>query len=195
MQQARRSIYVLILLLAMFSVASAQESPIAKGSKIIAGDFMFASAGGDLYKDSEDNRYNTIQLSPSGSYFLIDGLALGIATSLNWGSQGDYSSTTWAVGPQVTYFINLGKAEKTKGSVYPFVGASFMYQSSTVDFGSGESTTTGYTIVMGAGACYMLTESVGLTGQAAYQMDSQENGSSKSGSMLVVKAGLISFLR
>ncbi len=71
-----------MLLSALCGSALAEDYPTNEGSKIITGAFSFSSAGGDLY-EYDESRYNTFHLTPSMSYFIVPGFALGAKFILN----------------------------------------------------------------------------------------------------------------
>ena len=177
--------------------AFAQSFPTDKGSKIVAGEFAFSSAGGDLYENSDGDRLTTIELDPFISYFLTPGLALGGNFLLERMSQGDWSLTTWGIGPRLIYFIGGSQPISTvKGKTYPFLDAAFLYIKNTFKYDSDESSSLGTMIRFGGGILHMLSDSVGLFGEAVYSIDSikPEDGDSESGNQFNIAAGFTFFL-
>jgi hypothetical protein len=182
--------------------ALAQSFPTDKDSKIVSGSFAFSSMGGDLYESGEDgDRMTSIQFYPSVSYFVTPGFALGGKLILERLSQGDDGFTTWGIGPQLLYFIGGNQPKVTvKGATYPYFGAAFLYTSSTVKMEllgeTEESTTSGTIISFGGGICNMLSNTVGLTVEASYEIDNMkpEEGDSQSGNKFNILAGIVAFL-
>lgn len=144
------------LTLAILSLAptlvQAQSYAIDHGSIMIGGTAGFSSSG----SDGSDDRLTQIFINPSVQYFVTRGLAFGGDVTLRHFSQGDSESTTYGVGPAVTYFF--GGDERP---VYPYLSGS-------VQVLGGESTSSlGYGA--SAGAIVMLMDAVGLDGSIYYQ--------------------------
>ena len=180
-----------------FGSAFAQSYHTDKGSKIIAGEFSFSSGGGDLYENSDGDRLTTIEMDTFISYFLTPGLALGANFLLIKTAQGDLSATAWGIGPRLMYFIGGNKSISTgKGKIYPFLDAAFLYIKSTSKGASYELSSSRTRIKFGGGILHMLSESVGLFGEAAYNIDSEkpEDGDSERGNQFNIVAGLAFFL-
>ncbi|MFQ5708493.1 MAG: hypothetical protein ACE5HO_13630 [bacterium] len=98
------------------------------GAMLVSGLFSFSSQGGDLYDGFRDDRVTTIAIVPSLFYFIAPGLGIGGDLSLNRASQGDFSTTTFGIGPKAGYFFDSGT------NMIPFVGAGVNYLS--LDFGN-----------------------------------------------------------
>jgi len=185
-----------VMLVVICSSAFAQSFPTDKGSKMILGGFAFSNAGGDLYEVDGD-RMTSIQVNPSVSYFVIPGLALGGKFLLQYASQGKASMTTWGIGPQVMYFVGGNQPKSTvKGTTYPYLGAAFFYTRSTFKDEDGKDTISGTMISLGGGMLHMLSKTVGLFGEAGYQIDNMkpEDGDSASGNKFNIVAGFTFFL-
>lgn len=179
--------------------AAAQSFPTDKGSKLVTGGGVFFSAGGDLYESSDGDRLTSIQLTPSYSTFIAPGIALGGKLLLVRQSQGDNSSTFWSIGPHIIYFIGGDKPkEGTKGTMYPYVGASFLYGHHTTKYEYyGETEEFPETnLSFGGGIIHMLTPKAGLLIEAGYQIDRLYGGyeDSEGGNKFNVIAGLAVFL-
>ncbi len=190
-----------ILVLAGISPADAQDFPTDQGSFLVMGGFSFSSAGGDLYKNSENDRFNTLQLNPSVNYFAIPGLALGGKLIYNRNSQGDISSTLWSVGPNLMYFVGgMQGIPQSKGVTYPYISAGFLYgqiKNSYSIQGSKSSSTTSQTVYnFGAGVMYMVTNTVGLFGEGNFELDRMkpEHGNSANGNKFNIVAGFSIFI-
>jgi len=177
---------------------SSQSFPIDKGSKLISGSFAFTSAGGDLYNNSKDERETVILLNGSFGYFVSQGFNLGGKILFNRQAQGDYSSTTWGIGPSLSYFFG---DENSK--VYPFIGITFIYNKTTVKdkYSSGYYTQTmeydydGTNLAFGGGVCYMLSSAVGIFTELNYQIDNMSyEGNSVSGNKINLMIGINAFL-
>jgi len=192
------------ILIVFCSSGFAQSFPTDKGSVALFGSFAFSSAGGDLWED-DDDRLTQLQFTPSVSYFVTPGFALGGKFLLNRMAQGDASMTTWGIGPHVLYFIGGNKPKPTvKGTTYPYLGATFLYAKSTTEEDDDEFSISGTVISFGFGVCHMLTSTVGLVGEAAYEIDNmtvkwedwegEEEEESESGDKFNIFAGFVVFL-
>lgn len=170
--------------------------PTDKGSAMVAGGFVFSSAGGNLYEEDGD-RSTLIQFNPAINYFVTPGFAVGGKLLFARMSLGDESSTIWGIGPAVMYFFG-GNAPKptVKGTTYPYLGASFAYIHSTEDYGDEDFSLSGTTIAFGGGIVHMLSKTVGLFGELNYQIDNlkPEEGDSESGDKFNIGAGFTFFL-
>ncbi len=180
------------------NTVSSQSFPIDKGSKLLSGSFAFTSAGGDLYENSKDERATTILLNGSFGYFVSQGFNVGGKLLFNRQSQGDYSLTTWGLGPSVSFFFG---DENSKA--YPFVGATFMYTQTLVKdkYYTGyyeqsvEYDYSGTSLVFGGGVCYMLSSAVGLFTEVNYQIDNLSyEDESVSGNKVNLMIGINAFL-
>ncbi len=188
-----------IVFLFLVSSTYSQSYAIDKGSMLISGAFSFSSAGGDLYKDSEDNNLVTMQLNTSIGYFISPGFNLGGKVLFARASQGDQSQTAIGIGPQVAYYFGDANTK-----TYPYIGASVLYVSNTYKseytdyYGTihtSETTVSGSTIYFGGGVCQMLSKAIGLFGEIGYQIDNLSNdGNSSSGNKINLTIGIAAFL-
>jgi hypothetical protein len=192
------------ILAVICSSAFAQSFPTNKGSVMVYGSFAYSSAGGHLYEDDGD-RLSTLQFNPSVSYFVTPGLALGGKFLLSRTSQGDASLTGFGIGPHLLYFIGGNKPkDKVKGTTYPYLGTTFLYSRATAGEDDEDLTISGTMFSFGFGVCHMLSNSVGLVGEAAYQIDNmtvkwedwegEEEEESESGDKFNLVAGFVVFL-
>jgi len=190
--------FVALLGLAVFwGSAFAQSFPTNTGSVMLTGAFQFTNAGGDLYEDGDGDRATMISFNPVVNVFATPGFSLGGGLTFAYASQGDYSQTTWGIGPRMAYFIGGHKPRASaKGTVYPYLGTAFQYIHSAVDYGWGDFSASGTMIYFGFGFMNMITNTVGLFGEGGYQIDSQkpEDGDSESGTKINIVLGLASFL-
>lgn len=153
MRSPVRLALMLALLLLAPSLVQAQSYAIDKGSLMIGGTAGFSSTGGD----GSDDRLTQIFINPSLQYFVTRGLAFGGDVAVQHFSQGDGGSTTYGVGPAVTYFF--GGDERP---VYPYLSGSVQLLR-----GHDDETSVGYGA--SAGAIMMLMDAVGLDGSIYYQ--------------------------
>lgn len=193
---ARKSSFLLLTLLSFGSLL-AQSYPVDKGSTVLMGSVSFSSAGGDLYENNDGERRTSFEFSPMFGYFVAPGFSVGLQITYSNQAQGDASLSTWAAGPEIAYFIGGNKAkESIKGSTYPFLTAGYYFQGTSYSNGSNDSSNSGSKFRLGAGIDYLLTESVGLFGLLAYDMDTEkpEEGDSISGNHFGLYVGFNIFL-
>ena len=186
----------IVLLLFFCGSVFAQDFPTNTGSFLLSGSFTFSSAGGDLYEFDGD-RMMLIQFDPSFSYFVIPGLALGGKLMFEKASQGDYGTTAWGIGPQLLFFIGGTQPKDSfKGTIYPFIGASFIYTKSTITYMGEDFSISGTMINLGGGLNFMLSNSVGLIMTTNYEIDNMtpEDGESMSGNQFNIGVGIVAFL-
>lgn len=141
---------------------AAQEGPIDPGSVVLGGSVGFTSSGGELYENAQGDRLNTLRLNPTALFFVASGLALGGDLFVQRQTQGDFDSTTLAVGPAVAYLF--GDSEST---VYPFISGTVGYASVTTSGMDGSGLAFGGS----AGAAFMLTRSVAIRASGNYRLN------------------------
>jgi len=156
-------------------IAFAQDSPIDKGSFQLGGGISFFNYGGDYYENSDGDALTMFEFDPAFHYFFIDGLAVGARLSFANATQGDYKVSEFGFGPEARYYFSVGQRTETKGSIFPYLGAGFTYESLTSNNGfpgAEDDKFTATEIAFFGGATYMLSSAVGLFGQLEYDMHS-----------------------
>jgi len=196
---SKKLFFVLFVAASLSNVIYSQSFPIDKGSKILSGSFSFSSAGGDLYEDQEDNNNVTLTLNAAYGVFASKGLNIGGKIIFVNSSQGDDNYREIGIGPSISYFFG---DEPSK--LYPFIVASFIYSNENyktkyLDYYGAESTysntVTGYSISLGGGLCYMVSDAVGVFSEAGYQSDNLSNGdNSASGTKIYLNVGISAFI-
>jgi hypothetical protein len=180
--------------------AFAKSSPINAGRKMLSGNFVFSSMGGDLYESLDGDRATLIEFCPSVNYFVIPHLAVGGKLSVARASQGDSSDTSLGIGPQLLYFIgDTEPRDYYEGVIYPFLGASLLYTRNTAKMEwlgeTTESTDSLITIGLGGGVCVMLSDTIGFVLEANLAIDNMkpEEGDSIGGNRINLLAGIAAF--
>ena len=195
-------IFVAALVIVFAGAAIAQDSPISKGSYQLGGGISFQSWGGDLYENGDGDGETVIEFNPFVNYFIANGLAIGGELDFSSASQGDAKSSGFGIGPQISYYFNVGQRTETKGSIYPYIGASFSYATTTFnggDPGDVDIKFSGTEIGLFGGAAYMLNEYVAIFGQLEYDIHSLKmtepvESDSESGKVLQLFTGFTFFL-
>jgi hypothetical protein len=159
---------IVIAVLLISAVAFGADSPISKGSWKIDGSVGFSSTGGDNY----ESRVSVFSFEPSAGTFVADRLLIGGNLVLISASGDGETLNLWGIGPTIAYYFKSGNAPKDiKGSVYPFVGASFMITGAS----RGRSSATGTGFAFAGGIKYMITRSVALSAAASYNVSTMES--------------------
>lgn len=169
--------------------ALAQTGPTGSGSIMLSGRAAFSSKGGELYGGFEDNAQRITFFSGSGSagFFVLPYVALGASGLVETESYENFREITWELGPEAWIFVGGSREENAAGSFYPFITAGFFYKQTISEFSidwlengiyDEKSTDDMTTIKVGGGACYMLTDTVGLIFEIDYEIDRVKFGDS-----------------
>jgi hypothetical protein len=196
----------ILILTAIFALllsgAAFAQGPIDKGSLQLGGGISFQSWGGDLYENGDGDGETDIEFNPFVNYFITNGLAIGGEIQFFSASQGDAKASGFGIGPQISYYFNVGQATETKGRIFPYIGASFTYLSTTSNGGDPTDVDikfSGTEIGLFGGADYMLNNYVAVFGQLEYDMHSLKmkepvEGDSESGTVMQLFTGFTFFL-
>ena len=188
----------ILMLVVIYSSVFAQSFPTDKGSKILIGSFDFCTRWGDLYEEGYCNWSTLIEFTPSISYFIIPHVALGGRLKLERRSYEEFTLCDWSLGPQVMFFIGGNRDRTTvKGATYQYISAAFLLNRIVYGFEDHEDESgTGAIVSLGGGICHMLTNTVGLVGEADYEMCNLkfEDEESEAGSKFIIVAGFVIFL-
>ena len=157
---------VLIALLVLPAISSAQDSPVTKGHWMIDGSISFQSKAGDAYENAEGDGRTEITFSPAAGYFFMDQLAVGASILYTSIQQGDNTDqTNLEIGPYLAYYFKTGNPE-----FLPLLGAAVRYASQAPN---EDVTLNKFVIQIFGGAVYMVTEQVGIGGRLAYSIVNQ----------------------
>jgi hypothetical protein len=154
----------------MAAAALASKSPISRDSRIVAGAITFDSKGGAFYEDEDGKRESEWRLYPSGGYFIRDHVALSLVLEIASIKQGEFLDQIWAVGPGARYYF--GDSRESNDTYY-FVGGSYLFGQYISDSGEPDEDRMHYNLQdlkLDAGMTYMLSEAVGATIAAFYDL-------------------------
>jgi hypothetical protein len=145
--------------------AAAQTPALARGSILLDGSagFTVTDAGGD------DN-FTTFSLAPSALFFLSDGLALGGSVNLTISSVGDNTSTSYGIGPALSYYF------VQDGSMHPFVEGSVRYARSSTEVAGQDLDFDEFGFRLGAGLLFLLSDAVGVDAGLFFDRTEGDNG-------------------
>jgi hypothetical protein len=157
----KRMAWILIAAaLAAPGLLEAQSYALDRGSLAVAGQASFTSSR----SDGVDGRRTSYGLSPSVLYFVRPGLALGASASVGHTSFDGSSATAWTLGPTATLYFGREAAE-----FHPFVTATVGLGHSSFDTPVDEESVSHTRVRVGVGVLKLLTEGVGVHGQAGYE--------------------------
>jgi len=185
-----RKLLLFGLLAMMLAVpATAQETPIDKGSMVIGGTAFYWSRSGERYEDAAGNAETIISIVPSFGYFMSPGFMVGADLIYTGESQGPLSATYMGIGPMVRYYFNATK-ERTeiKGATFPYIKAFMLYISEDSDYwGDDKFMSFGG----GVGVNYMFSTDVSLDFGIRLSIDSDDDDS---GMAISLGAGITGFV-
>ena len=200
----KKAIIILAMALLLAATVSSAEGPVDKGSMIVGGEVSFSSHGGDAYENSDGDGVTNIGFSPFLAYFVAPSIAVGGEVLYNKSSQGDWSASTFGVGPTVAYFFNLDATRtEVKGTVYPYVQAFFKYGKYTSGSGDNDHKETVTYFGGKGGIMYMLTDHWAVNANLNYQSENYKQtepevpegeDDSVSGNTLGFNVGVTAFL-
>ena len=170
----RALVFLSILLVLGVPRVDAQTAyAIDAGSFIANGSVSFTSVGGDDIQD----RVTLVSINPVLQYFPVAHLAVGGAFGFSYASGSDQenraSSHSIGVGPRVGYYFGTANSR-----VYPFLagtlfvtrailGAIELPQVGTLD----PPDRTTLDLQPSAGAAFMISRNVAITGEAFYRVN------------------------
>ena len=162
---------VLLLLAASLAChAHAQRLPLDRGTLQLGGALGLAWLGGDLQENADGSRTVALVLDPRFGYFVADRLALGTTVAYERTSSNITDSSFLTVGPNVSYYFG-----RTPRPYVPFVTALVGYSHAWTDFATPagapplEFRASGAAVGAGAGVLYVVSPSVGITGEGFVQ--------------------------
>lgn len=138
----RKTLFFVVMMLFVSSLTFSQTQ---KGSWIVSGNSTFQVSN---TKPEKGDGKTVVLLSPSVGYFVVDGLAAGVALNLLT-SDGN---TVFSILPSASYYFD------TKTQVKPFAQIGLGYSSLTAN----DHTYGGMAIGAGAGVLYELNDKIGL---------------------------------
>jgi hypothetical protein len=187
---------ITIALILSCGLSFAQNSPISKGSMMASGELsLFTTSkyctmpNGEWDTLGKDVTMTVIQLYPSLSYFITNGLALGGTIEfgrMSWSGESfsysySRSNRIFGIGPRIGYYFNLkSDTSRIKGSVYPFLNSELLYSMNKThaeySYYSGtnhvyDDTASGLSARLGGGLIVMISNAAGLRFNASYQKD------------------------
>ena len=193
----KRTIILLFFLVLFGSTCFGADYAVDKGANMFGITAAYINATGDLYQEMP----NAILVMPSISHFLVRNFAVGGDLLLFRTVLGGKTSTTWGIGPKISYFFG-GKGSKS----YPYLTTGFYYLRNDVAGGAEEfenidflprGDISGTRLKIGAGASWMIDQHLGLLAEISYNRDNlkPEDGNikAKSGNMVMVSLGLVGF--
>lgn len=143
-----------------------------------------AEVGNFTYQNQYGNQSFTGSLSPSGGYFITNGLVVGTGIPVSFATQtfstinssdGRYTTTAIGLAPFVRYFIGRSKLKPFLGVTYSYSKAVGKYQADPRR-GGAESRTEGYatSLIPNVGVAYFINRNLALNVGINYNINHQE---------------------
>ncbi len=179
-------LYLAVLLVGGLSFAQVQQRPLDKGTFNVGGAISFTSSSGEFYGD---DAISSFSLMPAVRYFVIDGLAVGLDLLLQTNSAGEYTDTTFGIGPTVAYMFDVNSP-----TFYPYVGAGVVYGSNKQSW--DRYSTTGFIFKFAGGVAFMLNPNLAVLAELGYAIESYKYGEwdAESGGTFSLSIGLSAFI-
>lgn len=165
---------------------SAQSHALDRGGWAVGG-------GGSLVSsktDGQDDRRTTLSLAPEVLYFVTPGLGIGGSLGYSYGSQGERSGTSIAVGPRVSYYLGGSEA-----SWHPFASLTAGWGRNRADDGQVTRTVDETMVSARVGLLHLLESQVGLTLAAFWESRDRDHEMAPDDELAGVEVGLQVFLR
>ena len=141
------------------------QAALEQGSMLVGG-----SAGANVRSyDGSDDSILTVSLFPRAEYFIADRFAVGGTVGLGYSSSGDENTTSFSVGPALTWY----PMERDGAIPYLRAGAGWGRSSHSGGFLDGEADF--WSLDAGVGLLLLLNEAVGLETELFVQRTSSEN--------------------
>jgi hypothetical protein len=185
-----RKLLFLILFVPAMVFAAVWE--LDKGAVELGGTAEFVSMSGDAYETADGDGITRFGINPEIGYFVIPNLEFGLMLEYASETQGDAKLNSFGLGPFAGYYF-LDESS----TVNPYLGAAFIFGSTTWDLGSGDSTTTTTAFMFMGGALYRLVDHYGIRTAVFYRMDSFDNSDwdeSLSGGIFGIQIGFSGFI-
>ena len=186
-----RTLFLGMMTVAVMVLGATQaDAHVQKTTWILQGNASFSSSSGDLYGGDD---ITTITLAPTVHYAIMNKFAIGGTLNFGSSSQGDFSSSSFMLGPSVRYFFG-GDRDKHMGGINPYVGGGIMLRSESFDDGNpntNEETQSGSAIQLLGGIAFYLSNTVALTPELSVNLESMEG---ESGTTIMLGVGIAGFL-
>ena len=155
--------FAVALLAGLMPRVSVGQSPIARGSWLVAGTAQLTS-----FRDiGNDRRTTVVEVAPRVGLFLARGLALNANLRASLGSGDGGTNQAWGAGPGATYYV------RATSHLYPFISARTLFTWGHSRSPGRQSTYDDWSSswLVSTGAVAMMVTHVGLSAEAFYQHD------------------------
>lgn len=184
----KKVIFSMLFLIFSVSFAFPQDYAVDKGAIVISGMASFSSWGGDLYEGSDSSRATIITLAPNIDYFVVKNIFIGGRILFESMSQGDYSLTTFGIGPQFGYAFG-----QKNSNIFPYLIAGVYYNTSTASNGT-DITFSGFDFKFGGGLMFTVAKHIGINIGASYNLVNRKSddagAESESGDIIGLDVGI-----
>lgn len=189
-------VFVLSAITRVAPLDGQEQRATAAGSTLIAGSATFSRTSrgdGDVLA--------TWALAPAVQYFFWNKVALGSELAFTRSSQGDYASTSWAVGPGARWYL-----ASVGAWTQPYIGATYQRGRAALDVVSGNSPGgrqrrhfTNSSVTAVAGVARLLNAHVALAAEGFWNatdvpLFSNDGVSSETATVLGLRFGIQTFV-
>jgi hypothetical protein len=147
-----------ILTLLIIITALGAQAQTDKGNIMVGGQLALSTN-----KDGSDFRFN-----PQFGYFVAKNFAVGGEMNFDFSKSGTIRVNEFGVGPFARYYFG-------KSQTKPFLVTSADYISTTTKFNNQKSSSTGWSLLAGAGFAAFLNRTVAVEGIVGYRYANYSN--------------------
>jgi outer membrane protein len=168
---------LLIAVVVLFAISANAQTQKGKflfsGSSKINASFMTSKTEYDGQTQGDDNKITNITVESTFGYFVIDNLAIGLSTALDYAKfkvgSDETSTRTLMIGPTVRYYFG-------QSNFKPFAEGAFGLASTKMtSTGSSDNKFSGLAFQLGLGVGYFVNDKVSIDGLIDYQGVSLNN--------------------
>ena len=174
-----------LLILCAVALGAPAIAQMEEGHILLSGasDLGFVTGKTD---NDQDDAESTFTLDLKGGYFVIDNLNVGLGLGFSSFSQGDFSLSSFSIGPYLRYYLPM----KLFGEL------GYQFGSQKLDVGDGDATISTGDLGIVVGYAIMCNDVVAIEPSLGYQLTSgkPDEGDSFNGSNFGINFGVTVFL-
>jgi len=160
-----KKLLVLSALIFFYTNIFAQSS-LRKGTYTVGGNISFSSYSEDSYSGST----SFFTFAPNLGYFFVNNFYTGLSIQYTHysASSGDFSRTSYGMGPAIRYYFG-------DNNLKPFLGINYTYSKGTESNSDDENSQSDFTI--SSGINFFITNFFALEGKVSYSFLSRSSSS------------------
>ena len=174
---------------------SGQEYAVDKNAVFLNFAGSYSNQSGIFVKMNSDDAATSSMFSTSINYFAVQNFFVGLGFEISDQSRKNYSSKSFAIGPQMGYMIG-----HESSAIYPFFDMGVRYESMSYDDNTmSESKASGVELFIGAGTLIPVQKHIGFVFFGEYHMynlkDKEEDDNELiMGEIIVLGIGIVGLL-